>query len=258
VVSSGLVSRETPIDELDVSIRTAGFLAKLGVNTVEELLALPQLRAPKLVAAELQAVLEELDLVFPGQLFVDAPTLAAAMGDVLERWQTIASWLAEHRPELLEQFRPPATPGALAAAEQAIGRALPDDYKRFLLRHDGQVERAPMVETCSLFPVGSLAAEYQTVQGLFESRRPIGADLAGEGVRAIECSPGWIPIGRSAQGRDFLCLDLDPAPGGRAGQIIQISVVFAERPRVATSFTELLSVFFEQLQTGEIETEDES
>jgi cell wall assembly regulator SMI1 len=252
------VSRETPIQELEVSVRTAGFLAKLGVTTVGELLALPQLRAPKLVAAELQAVLEELDLVFPGQLFVDAPTLAAAMGDVIERWQTIRGWLLEHEPELLQQFRPPATPEAVAAAERALDRALPEDYRRFLLQHDGQSEGAAMVETCTLFPVARLADEYRAVGKLFESRQPIEADLAGDGVRAVEYSPGWVPIGRSARGRDFLCLDLDPAPRGRAGQIIQISVDFAERPRVATSFTELLSVFFEQLQTGEIETDGES
>jgi len=252
------VSRETPIEELELSVRTAGFLAGLGVSTVGELLAIRELRAPKLVAAELQAVLEEMDLVFPGQLFVDAPTLAAATGDVVERWKTIESWLEEHAPHVLDQFRPPATAEAVAAAEKAIGRTLPDDYKRFMSRHDGQIDLGVMVETCTLYPIAKVATQYASVQRLFESEGSIASDLAGEGVRAVACSAGWIPIGCSARGRDFLCIDLDPGRGGRIGQIIQISVDFDERPRVATSFTELLSVFFEQLQTGEIEIEDEA
>jgi hypothetical protein len=53
----------TPIDELEVSVRCASELERLGVNTLGELLALDPQSFPPRVAAELQAVLsEEFDL----------------------------------------------------------------------------------------------------------------------------------------------------------------------------------------------------
>ncbi|MCW5831671.1 MAG: SMI1/KNR4 family protein [Labilithrix sp.] len=78
-------------------------------------------------------------------------------------------------------------------------------------------------------------------------------DQVGEGVRAVDYCDAWIPISRSARGRDFLCIDLDPAPGGTRGQIIEYVVDSEARPRVAASFADLLGKYFEQAQTGEID-----
>nr|WP_276599451.1 SMI1/KNR4 family protein [Nannocystis sp. SCPEA4] len=66
-------------------------------------------------------------------------------------------------------------------------------------------------------------------------------------------SPGWIPIGCSPRGRDFLCLDFDPAKGGKAGQVILFVTDFNERFQVAPSFAELLTVFLKEAKAGEIE-----
>jgi cell wall assembly regulator SMI1 len=249
------MSRQMRIEELEVSVRTAGFLAGLGVETVGELVSLPEIRAPKLVAAELTEVLEELGVLLEGRLVVDEPVTLAATGDLEHRWKTIVAWLEEQRPDVLETFRPPTTASAIAAAEEELGRPLPDSYKRFLAIHDGQEDASPMVGTCSLFPVGSLAGEFRSLHALFEAEGAVDEDLAGPGVRPVECAHGWVPIGRSARGRDFLCIDLDPASGGRPGQIVQLSIDFDDRPLVAASFADLLSLFYTQLQTGEIETD---
>lgn len=43
-------------------------------------------------------------------------------------------------------------------------------------------------------------------------------------IKAVEYNPRWIPIGRSARGRDYLCLDMDPSEKGHLGQIILTAV----------------------------------
>lgn len=252
------MSHDLPVQELEVSVQTAVFLQKLGVTTVGELLAIPVLRAPKMVATELQLVLEDLGVKYPGELQIEAPkALRTATGKILPRWRIIEAYLEEYHPGLAEAFRPPANSAQLAAAEVALGHPLPEDYRRFLLVHDGQDDGAPMVHTCSLFPVTSLAAEHKALCELFPSPGDADEDLVGAGIRPVEYSPSWIPIGRSARGRDFLCLDLDPLPTGRRGQVVLVSVDFDDRPLVAASFADLLSLFFDQVQTGELKVEEE-
>ena len=86
----------------------------------------------------------------------------------------------------------------------------------------------------------------QAKQGIFGEPEPIDEDDVGEGVRALDYCEGWIPIVQSARGRDYLCVDLDPAPGGARGQIIEYVVDDNARPLVAKSFADLLSIYFEQ------------
>ncbi|HEY4178271.1 MAG TPA: SMI1/KNR4 family protein [Kofleriaceae bacterium] len=252
--------RDTRIDDLDVSVRSAELLQSLGVTTVGQLVALPRIEIPsdwpvktaRLVAAELSELINELGLAFEGELVVPAPIPAAltATGTVAERWATISKWLAENRPGALSQFNPGATADEIAAAEAKLGVTLPDDYKQFMAIHDGQDEFAPFVELGALLPIGKIADARQNIYG---EETPIDTDLAGPGVRAIDYSNNWIPISRSARNRDYLCIDLDPAAGGTRGQIIEYIVDFNGRKLVAKSFTELLAKYFEQAQTGEID-----
>jgi cell wall assembly regulator SMI1 len=48
-----------------------------------------------------------------------------------------------------------------------------------------------------------------------------------------------------------------PGPGGTRGQIIEYIVDFNDRPRVAASFADLLSLYFEGIQTGEIDLDED-
>jgi hypothetical protein len=67
------------IDELEVSVRTAGFLQSLEVSTIGELLELPVIRAPhRLVAAELAEIFDELELGYSGDIVVDRPMGSAS------------------------------------------------------------------------------------------------------------------------------------------------------------------------------------
>lgn len=251
------------LDDLEVSIRTFELLSSLGIDTVGELLALPRIEIPptwpmkiaKLVVHEIHVVLADLGEEYGGQIVVPAPREAKlkATGDVTERWKTIAAWLEREHPHVLAQWNPPASEEAIAAAEKQLGVTFPPDYRTFLALHNGQDHYAAMVGLGPLLKVEAIA---ETRGNIFGDETEIDAELVGEGVRAIEYSRRWIPITLSARGRDNLCLDLDPAPGGSSGQIIEYIADANERPLIAKSFADLLSKYFEQAQTGEIDLTD--
>lgn len=256
-----------PLDELEVSVRGMELLSSLGVDTVGELLALPRIEIPaawpakiaRLVVAEIRAALEELGREYGGEFVVPPPREAKlkATGTVAERWKTIEAWLEQEHPHALKGWNPPATEAQIAAVEQQLGVTFPADYRAFLAIHNGQGYYAPMVGLGPLLEVEEIPV---TKGNIFGEEVEIDAELAGEGVRPVEYSPKWIPITLSARGRDNLCLDLDPGPGGVSGQIVEYIADANERPLVAKSFADLLSKYFEQAQTGELDltpTEDE-
>jgi cell wall assembly regulator SMI1 len=62
---------------------------------------------------------------------------AAATRRVDAAWHRIERRLARWAPKTYRRLNPPASPQALARAEAALGRRLPDELKASLLRHDG-------------------------------------------------------------------------------------------------------------------------
>jgi cell wall assembly regulator SMI1 len=241
------------IADLEVSVRTAAFLQSLNVTTLGALLSLPRIVAPhRLILGELEMLFDDLGVTYSGEL--EGPTLGRAAlkagGSIEERWATIGGWLKSEYPDALSQFRKPATQAAILNAEKKLGVTLPDDYKQFLALHNGQEEFAPMVGFGALFAIEEVAEAHANIVG---DETPVDVDEAGEGVRPLDYCKGWIPISRSARGRDYLCIDLDPAKGGTRGQIIEYVVDSNARSLVAKSFADLLSLYFQQAQTGELD-----
>ncbi len=250
--------RATAIDELEISVKATAFLQGLGVATLGDLLDLPTIEAPKLVASELLALFDELEVPYAGE--VVAKTKAAAKrvsGGVGDRMRTIEAWLDENKPHLLETFCPPASAEAIAAAQQTLGVELPDDWVDLLRLHDGQEPDAPMIATCSLLPLGEVVSERARLVELFRDAGPVDESAVDAGVKKVAYTPAWIPIGRSARGRDILCLDLDPDRGGRRGQVVLVAVDDDARNLVAASVADLLAQYFEAAQNGELEEDED-
>ncbi|MFJ9774395.1 SMI1/KNR4 family protein [Kitasatospora sp. NPDC101157] len=70
---------------------------------------------------------------------IDLPRtgISPVFAPVSESWSVIDAWLAEFAPVSLADLRPPATPEAIARAEEQLGLALPADLRESLLCHDG-------------------------------------------------------------------------------------------------------------------------
>src|SRR5262249_17873673 len=56
---------------------------------------------------------------------------------VAESWAGIEAWLAQNAPGYRFEVNPGASPGDIAAFEEAVGMKLPDDFKESLRIHDG-------------------------------------------------------------------------------------------------------------------------
>lgn len=250
--------RSTAIDELEVSVKTAAFLEGLGVATLGELLALPRIEAPKVVAGEIEALFEELEVAYDGEVVAKAGAAPKKVsGGIGARLASIEAWLDENKPHLVDGFRPPADGAAIERAERALAVKLPADYVELLRMHDGQEPGEPMVATCTLLPIEDVVEQHARLLRLFAAAEPVEASAVDAGIKKVAFSPSWIPIGRSARGRDVLCLDLDPDRGGRSGQVILLAVDDDARNLVASSVSDLLTQYFDALQSGELDEEEE-
>jgi cell wall assembly regulator SMI1 len=244
---------EIRVEDLEVSVRTHGELLQLGAGTLAELLALPVIEVrTALVARELRELFDELGVEYPGELrsTPEAPVLAAT-GTVPERWRTIEAWLDEHHPAEVGTFRPPAPSAAIATAEAALGLTLPEEYKAFVGLHDGQQDTGTFVGHTRLLAVGELAEAKHWLVTLESEHGTTTRDAADPRVAPVGFPPSWVPI--ASISRTYLCLDLAPGSGGAVGQIVAYHVDDDDRPLIASSFADLLSVYFTEAQTGAIE-----
>jgi cell wall assembly regulator SMI1 len=78
---------------------------------------------------------------------------------------------------------------------------------------------------------------------------------SSQGVKPDWWNPKWIPV-TDTRGNNY-CIDLDPALGGKAGQIIGVWYDSRERGVIADSFTEWLEDFANGLEAGEYVTSEE-
>jgi cell wall assembly regulator SMI1 len=114
----------------------------------------------------------------------DRGELALVVPDLDAIWADIEAWLDAHAPRAARELRPGATAAAIASLERALGRALPDDYKASLARHDGRVALSDQ-EYLSTDAVAQRAASLRAVAA-WDAR--------------------WIPFA-SDSGGNLLCLD---------------------------------------------------
>lgn len=188
---------------------------------------------------------------------LDAPKVVS--GTVAERWEAIRSWLQSNHPHALKGFLAPASEAQIVAAEETLGTALPEDYRQFLAIHNGQDEfaAATMEMTCALVPVEKMHELRQSYSEVFDEDNVAVEGDINPAIRPVEHSQGWLPIGRSARGRDYVCLDMDPTEKGTKGQVIRTAVDFNDHELLAPSFADFLSRFLEDLQSGDSEVDED-
>jgi cell wall assembly regulator SMI1 len=166
--------------------------------------------------------------------------------------RTIEGVLWENAHSVYRALRKPSTDAQLARLAKLFPTKLPRDFTQSLKVHDGlrgsYLGRLRLFDYYALLPVASIIAEYKCLCGL-QAECPFGGSQAG-GDPAVRNDahwrPGWLPI-MDADG-DKLALDLDPAPGGTAGQVIAWSNTGGRPLRVLSpSFAIWLACLAERL-----------
>ena len=178
------------------------------------------------------------------------------MPDELDRAITaLERWLKDAGMALADVFGPPATGDQIAEVETALGRRLPDDYRRFLTTVGGQRfvptgeqegYLAQLAQNIELLGPAHALGEWRTMTEEWGDAGPGPIATVGP-VKPLYKSLRWWPITCILGSSQYHCLDLDPAPGGAVGQVIWMADDDEERRVVAPSFAAFLAMLAEAL-----------
>lgn len=184
-----------------------------------------------------------------------------SQSNIQQIWTRIETWLAANAPDTFATLSPGATGAALAEAEAYMGVTFPADVRESYRIHNGQTSDdegyAGLMESKEFLSLSRIRGEWAIWKELLDGGIFAGTFSAPPpGVKGDWWNPAWIPI-TSDGGGNHDCLDLDPAPGGEAGQIIAMWHDDSVRPILAPSFTAWLARFADDLEAGEYVLSDE-
>jgi cell wall assembly regulator SMI1 len=184
---------------------------------------------------------------------------------VTAAWARIDAWLGRNAPDILDTLEPGATEKMIQDFEQRTGLKLPPDLRASYRRHDGADESDlfPALERDEMgYSLLTLSQAFRDWR-LHAKRNKGGPGNAPDdfdcdrGVRREYWNDGWIPVATNGGG-DYHCVDLGPAPGGTAGQVIEWRHETNERRLVARSWARWLKDVADGLEDGTFACEEGS
>ncbi|WP_405791937.1 SMI1/KNR4 family protein [Streptomyces sp. NBC_01506] len=194
------------------------------------------------------------------------PTDPTQAGDPQESVRLLSAYLRE-REEIFErgpglQTLPvPRSADEIGYAERELGVPLPDDLRALYAVADGDggddglrlIDRHIWLDLPQV--VSLHHADHWWASGNTWKDHRLGSVLSDgmprPTVRLSADRRGWIVFAQSTGG-DFLAVDMDPAEGGRPGQVIRVGTHHDDGPvYVADSVTELLRLHLAALERGD-------
>ena len=189
------------------------------------------------------------------------------MQSIRESWDQITQWFEANQPTVIGHLNPPATEAQFAAAEAALGNTLPDEFRQLYdIANGSDIDIPGVFENGHWFMPLEHIVEHAGIMKQFVESQPIedfafwksqvdeGMLMIRGAVKPHTFSPHWIPL-TSSNGDVIRYIDLDPAPGGRVGQIIEVDTECASYALIAQSLSALLSRHAARLQSGEVKIE---
>ena len=175
----------------------------------------------------------------------------------------IERWLSDHLPEAREALGPPASEEELAALEAGLGRPLPVALRTLLSLHDGELgfpgafpDGQALLSCAEIEQIWRVAASIAAETGQDEDAFDSWKALVEDGIIFIHGpvkpnggSPAWIPFS-SLEGSVIRFVDFDPAPGGRAGQVIEVDQEGCLYRVLADSLADFLTGYADELEAG--------
>ena len=165
-----------------------------------------------------------------------------------ELWKRIEIWLRLQAPPLHAALAPGASPEALQRAEARLQVEFPEDVRASYAIHDG-------TGFGGLFPFPLLSLQ-RVVQESNNWREWLHRGTFGDAestpqgpIKTDWWNVRWIPFTHDGGG-NYQCLDLDPAPGGNVGQIINFDHEVGATEVLAPSFRAFLAAFADDLEAG--------
>jgi cell wall assembly regulator SMI1 len=168
-------------------------------------------------------------------------------------WRRIEAWFRLHAPAALSELQPGASADRIAQAESAMGLRFPEAMRASYRIHDGSglLRLFPEGRLMELVDAGNgVVYEWNVWRSILEEGDLPEVGVPPEGpIQAVRWNMRWIPLTDVGQGNHY-CVDLDPAPGGRVGQIIWYHHERGAVRVVAPGFAEWLARYAAGLEGG--------
>ena len=185
------------------------------------------------------------------------------MQDLVARMQTQLKALAQKYPEASAELpytfelNAGASEADFAKQEQVLGYALPEEFKELYRVANGEPDIDGVFASKEWLSIDRIISEYNIwnqiyQEGFFqhEDGTDFGCTPEDAGIKAdFWWNPKWIPLSADGGG-DGKMIDLDPAPSGTAGQIIQMWHDNPTREKEANSLREFLQNYVADLEAG--------
>ena len=176
-----------------------------------------------------------------------------------DAWTRYVRAISAKHPAFTAYFVAGAPAADIDAAGRVIGNAFPDDLRHLLLKHAGSLDGRQVLPGWELFSPARIVDEWKIWEKLRRDEFvPDGLDCAPEGpIKGDEWwRLGWIPFSGDGGG-NHLCLDMDPARGGKAGQVISMWHDDATRALIARSLTEFIEIIARDAENGLLAWDEE-
>jgi cell wall assembly regulator SMI1 len=166
-------------------------------------------------------------------------------------WSRIEAWLSHNAPKIVQNLNAAATAAEIAAAERDLGRQMPGDWRGLYLGHNGMNDNHNF--GCLFFGMTFLSlaeAVREHANSNTRGLQPLPVRAADPGIRKADMhNPHWIAFAHD--GSDTLLrVDLDPGPGGAAGQVIFTDHADNTVILLAASLSQFLADFAGDLEGG--------
>lgn len=188
-------------------------------------------------------------------LAAGSPTLAETVViRMRELWQNIDRWFVDNAPHCHENLARAggASPELLLELQRTLEQELPPEFHAYLQLH-GNGDRVNFYEYDGL-PVERMLARWRGLEelrkdGTFATATPRELSREAEQVQWQWWHPGWLPFAQDGGG-NLYCIDLDPGPAGRRGQVIAWEMHSGPVGPLARSFEAFLDKYLERLRAG--------
>jgi cell wall assembly regulator SMI1 len=170
-------------------------------------------------------------------------------------WPRIEKWFSVNSPRAV--FQPGASASEISETEKVLNITFPEEVRESYRIHNGTDFDSSFFENRYLLNLANVIAHWEamcefTKQSLFQDSLANPDDK----IKRVWWSEKWIPLMDDCNG-DYLCLDMDPMPGGDVGQFISFETDLGPQRVLGKSFRDWLSHFADDLEAGEYGIGDE-
>ncbi|NOQ70834.1 MAG: hypothetical protein GQ574_02465 [Crocinitomix sp.] len=140
-------------------------------------------------------------------------------------WKKTDLWYRENYPEIIETFNAGASDTDFEELKKNFGFELPkgfvDSYKVHNGQDTGAVFNSAIIDPDSegLSSIQKIISTIKLYKKMNEDAFPVDPANVAKGIKPVFWNEKWLPIMEDGAGNSYF-LDLDPAEGGRIGQVV--------------------------------------